>query len=129
MKRGLKTTLIIFISIIILIGLILLFLLVISPNNDKSLFNKAIETGDVSYCHKIKSYFLIPGSEGTCIGLVAQKNDDSSICEEGNELQKHDCYATYAYYKNDESLCIEPQCSKSLFNYCIINGCETIGDY
>lgn len=129
MKRGLKITLTIFISLIILIGLLLLFIFVISPSYDKSLFNKAIETGDVSYCHKIKSYFLVPGPEETCITLIAQKNNDPSICEESNGLQKDDCYAGYAYYKDDETLCIEPKCSKTLFNYCKTNGCETIDDY
>jgi len=129
MKKGPNIILILFISIIVLIGLIFLFFLVISPNNDRLLFNKAIETGEVSYCHKIKSYFQVPGLEGTCISFIAQKNNDPSICEEGNELQKNDCYAGYAYYKDDETLCIEPQCSKTLFNYCKTNGCETIDDY
>jgi len=129
MKRGLKIIIIVFASIISLMVLISLFIFVGSPIYDKIMFNKALNTGDVSYCHKIKSYFFTPGSEGTCISLVAQKNNDVSICETGNELQKDDCYAVYAYYKNDEALCVEPQCSKTLFNYCKTNGCDTIDDY
>ena len=129
MKKGLRITLIIISLIVLIIILISLFVFVVSPIYDKILFNKAIDTGDVTYCHKIKSYFFTPGSEGTCISLVAQKNNDISICETGNELQKDDCYAVYAYYKNNETLCVAPQCSKTLFNYCETNGCDTIDNF
>ena len=129
MKKGIKITFITLWGIILLIILLTLYFFVASPIYDKIVFNKAIDIGDVSYCNKIKSYFFTPGSEGTCISLVAQKNNDASICEKSNELQKNDCYAVYAYYKKDESLCVEPQCSKTLFNYCKKNGCKTIEDY
>lgn len=129
MKKSIKITLIAVVAIILLITLIAFYFFVFSPIHDKTLFSKAIDVGDVSYCHKIKAYSATPGPEGTCISLVAQKNNDQSICEAGNELQKRDCYASYAYYKNDETLCVEPQCSKVLFSYCKTNGCKTIEDY
>ncbi len=129
MKKSLKIILIIIGIIIALIIFKFVLEFFIEPLIDTSRFNKAIETGDVSYCMKIQAHHVTPGPKGTCISLVSQKNNDPVICENSDELQIGDCYALYAYYKNDESLCIEPQCSKALYNYCIEMGCGTIKDY
>lgn len=133
MKKGLKIGLII-LGVIILI--LIIFFLIRNifglPFYDKYMFNKAIETGEVKYCHKILDYNVAPGLGTTCVTLLAQKNNDSSICEELqtiNFLYIEDCYAAFAYYKNDESLCVEPSCSKTLFETCKRTSCLTIKDY
>ncbi|MBU0959634.1 MAG: hypothetical protein KKB31_06835 [Nanoarchaeota archaeon] len=133
MKSWLKYLLIGIVIFVLIIGLFFLYQLgFLIQNYDTKMFNKAIETGDVGYCHKIKDQGVAPGYYPSCVSLVAQKNNNPTICEnleERNSLSLEDCYSLYAYYKNDESLCVEPQCSKTLFNICIESGCETIKDY
>lgn len=133
MKKGLKIGLIIFaVIVLILIAFFLIRNIFGLPFYDKYMFNKAIETGEVKYCHKILDYNVAPGRGTTCVILIAQKNNDSFICENLktiNSLYTEDCYAGYAYYKDDESLCVEPICSKTLFETCKRTGCLTIKDY
>ena len=133
MKKGLKIVLIIFVILVILLIIIYLIRYVFGLGfYDRYMFNKAIDTGDVKYCNKILGYAMTPGMGPTCVSLLAQLNDDSSICEElqiKNSLYIDQCYAMYAYYKNDETLCVEPQCSKTLFNTCKRVNCDTIDDY
>ena len=127
MKKWLRITLIV-------IGIVFLFILLtffgLSPY-DATMFNIAMKTGNVEYCDNILDFWIVPGRGTQCVTLLAQKNNDSSICEKLksiNDLYISDCYALYAYYKNDESLCQESLCSKTLFDYCIKNGCSTIND-
>ncbi len=132
MKKGLKITLIISLTIVVLFLVFLLIRIFGFKPYDKFMFNRAIKTGDVKYCHKILDSGMAPGLGVVCVSLVAQKNNDSLICGELqtiNSLYISDCYAMYAYYKNDESLCVEPQCSKTLFNTCKSKSCGTIRDY
>ena len=131
MKKSLKIVLIILAIIILLVVIFLIKNIYGLGFYDRYMFNKAIKTGDVKYCNKILDYAIAPGRRLYCVELLAQLNDDSSICEKIHNSSPYlsSCYALYAYYKNDESLCVEPQCSVTLFNTCKRVNCETIDDY
>lgn len=132
MRKGLKILIIIVSVIVVVLILLVLFKVFGSPIYDESLLDKAVRTGDVNYCKKMISQGSIPGPGQNCVELVAQKNDNQSLCLELitiNEIGIGQCYALYAYYKNDETFCQEPPCSKTLFNYCQKNTCLTLKDY
>lgn len=122
-----------------MIGLIILIVVItifgLKSSSNEQLLGKVIAEKNVDYCKEMNDRGAAPGPIPNCISLVAQASDDNSICEELygiHDLGVSDCYAHYASYKNDETLCEESKCSKTLFETCINNpnaGCPNLKNY